>query len=47
MIAYLSGLIIDKDEKSLTILAGGIGYRVFVTTDLLTEAVGDQKIQLC
>ena len=46
MIAYLSGLIIDKDEKSLTILAGGIGYRVFVTTDLLTEAVGDQKIQL-
>jgi len=46
MIAYLSGLIIDKDEKSLTLLAGSIGYRVFVTTDLLTESKTDQKIQL-
>lgn len=46
MISYLSGLIIDKDEKSLTVLTGGIGYRVFSTTDLLTEAKEDQKIQL-
>ena len=46
MIAYLSGLIIDKDEKSLTALAGGLGYRVFVTTDLLTEVMENQKIQL-
>lgn len=46
MIAYLSGLIIDKDEKSLTVLAGSVGYRVFVTTDLLTDVKSDQKIQL-
>ncbi|MFH0838110.1 MAG: Holliday junction branch migration protein RuvA [Patescibacteria group bacterium] len=46
MIAYLSGLIIDKDEKTLTVLAGGIGYRVFVTADLLTEAKADNKVQL-
>ena len=46
MIAYLSGLIIDKDEKSLTVLTGGIGYRIFVTTDLLTEAKTDHKVQL-
>lgn len=46
MIRYLSGLIIDKDEKSLTVLAGSIGYQVFTTTDLLTEVVPDQKVQL-
>lgn len=46
MIGYLSGLIIDKDEKTLTVLTGGIGYRVSVTIDLLTEAKVDQKIQL-
>ena len=46
MIAYLSGLIIDKDDKSLTVLTGGIGYRVFATTDLLTEATEDRNIQL-
>ncbi len=46
MIAYLSGLIIDKDEKSLTVLAGGLGYRVFGTTDLVAEATEDEKIQL-
>ena len=46
MIAYLSGLIIDKDEKTLTVLTGGIGYQVTVTTDLLTEAKSDHKVQL-
>jgi len=46
MIAYLSGLIIAKDEKTLTVLTGGIGYRVFVTIDLLTEAKTDHKVQL-
>jgi Holliday junction DNA helicase RuvA len=46
MIGYLSGLIIDKDEKSLTVLTGGIGYCVSVTTDLLTEAKEDHKVQL-
>jgi len=46
MIAYLSGLIIDKDEKSLTVLTSGVGYRVFGSTDLLVEAKIDHKIQL-
>jgi len=46
MIGYISGLIIDKDEKSLTVLTGGVGYRVFVTTDLLVEAKMDHKVQL-
>ena len=46
MIAYLSGLIIDKDEKSLTVLAGGLGYRVFVTSDLLADARPEEKAQL-
>lgn len=46
MIGYISGLIIDKGVKSLTVLTGGIGYRVFVTTDLLAEAKTDHKIQL-
>lgn len=46
MIGYLSGLIIDKDKKLLTVLTGGIGYRVHVTTDLLMEAKEDHKVQL-
>lgn len=46
MIGYLAGLIIDKDQRTLTVLAGGVGYRVFVTTDLLAEIKTDHKIQL-
>lgn len=46
MIAYLTGLIIDKDERSLTVLTNGVGYRVFVTTDLVADTKADQKVQL-
>ena len=46
MIGYISGLIIDKDEKSLLVLTGGIGYRVFSTTNLVAEAKIDHKVQL-
>ena len=46
MIGYLSGLIIDKDQRTLTVLAGGVGYRVFVTADLLAEAKIEHKLQL-
>lgn len=46
MIGYLAGLIIDKDQRSLTVLTGGVGYRVFVTTDLMAEAKADHKVQL-
>jgi len=46
MIGYLNGLIIDKDEKYLIVLAQNVGYKVAVTTDLLAMAKTDQKIQL-
>jgi len=46
MIGYISGLIIDKDEKSLLVLTGGIGYRVFSTVNLVAETKIDHKIQL-
>jgi len=46
MIGYISGLIIDKDEKSLLILAGNVGYKVFVPTNVLSESKMDHKTQL-
>lgn len=46
MIAYLSGLIIDKDERSLILLVNGVGYRVFATSDLLASIQIDQKLHL-
>ncbi len=46
MIGYLSGLIIDKDEKSLLVLVQGIGYKVFSTSELAAQVKTDQKIQL-
>jgi len=46
MIGYLNGLIIDKKNKSLLVLAGNIGYKVFVPEELATSAKTDQKIQL-
>lgn len=46
MIGYINGLIIDKNEKALLILAQSVGYEVFVPTGLLAEAVIDKKIQL-
>lgn len=46
MIGYISGLIIDKDEKHLIVLTQGVGYKVAGTTDLLATAQTDQKTQL-
>ncbi|MBU0576987.1 Holliday junction branch migration protein RuvA [Patescibacteria group bacterium] len=46
MIGYINGLIIDKDEKWLLVLAQNIGYKVFTTTDLAANAKVDSKIQL-
>jgi Holliday junction DNA helicase RuvA len=46
MIGYLSGLIIDKDPTSVLVLTGGVGYRVFATSDLIATAKSDHKIQL-
>ncbi len=46
MIGYISGLIIDKNNKSLLVLANGIGYNVSVTADFLAECRIDTKTQL-
>jgi len=46
MYAYINGLIIDKAEKWLIILAQNVGYKIYTTTDLLSKTKVDQKIQL-
>ena len=46
MYAYINGLVIDKNERALVVLAQSIGYKIFVPTDLLAKAEIDQKIQL-
>ncbi len=46
MIRYLTGLIIDKNERSITLLVGGIGYQVFTTTDFVSQAKVDEKTHL-
>lgn len=46
MIGYINGLIIDKDEKSLLVLAQSIGYKVYTTTELIANTKPEQKIQL-
>ena len=40
MIAYISGKIVQKTDKSIIISAGGIGYQVFVSTDVLARSPG-------
>src|SRR3989338_3762058 len=43
MIALITGEIVEKEEKSLVVLAGGVGYRVVVLPTLLGRALtGDQ-----
>lgn len=46
MIAYLSGLIIAKTDRSLIILVSGIGYRVFATNDILAEVKNGEVVEL-
>lgn len=46
MIGYINGLIIDKEEKTLLVLAQNIGYNIFATTELISTVSVDQKIQL-
>lgn len=43
MIAHLTGTIIQKTDKSLIISVGGVGYQVFVSTDILSRspAIGE------
>jgi holliday junction DNA helicase RuvA len=46
MIAYLTGLVLGKNEKSLIVLAQSVGYKVHAPTEVLAKAEEDQKIQL-
>ncbi len=46
MIGYINGLIVDKDEKTLVVLAQSVGYNISATTELISNAKIDQKIQL-
>lgn len=43
MISFLTGKIIDTDDRSLTVLAGSVGYRLFCPQSLLIGySIGDQ-----
>jgi len=46
MIAYLSGTIIKKQEKSIIVNTGQVGYEARVTGNLLSEIHEDEKIEL-
>ena len=46
MIGYINGLIIDKDEKRLLVLAQSIGYDIKVTAEKFAVSKVDQKVQL-
>lgn len=46
MIAYLSGTIYEKDKQTLTLVAGGVGYKIFVSNKLLEELKIEQAIEV-
>lgn len=46
MIGYISGLIIDKEEKTILVLAQSVGYNIKANTDLIAQSKIDTKIQL-
>lgn len=46
MIAYLKGTIIEKDEKSVILLAGNIGYKILLHENFLSNIKKTQEIEL-
>lgn len=42
MLAYIDGVIVRKDSHALVVVAGGIGFRVFVLAHSLSASVGDR-----
>ncbi|OGB74847.1 Holliday junction DNA helicase RuvA [candidate division Kazan bacterium RIFCSPHIGHO2_01_FULL_49_10] len=46
MIASVSGRVVSKGLDHLVVEAGGIGYLVFTTTDILTTTVINDEIRL-
>lgn len=46
MISYLTGIIINKGKNYIIVNVNGIGYKVFVSTNLLSEISISQEIEL-
>ena len=46
MIAYISGKVIDKDEESLIVSNGGVGWRIFVKDQLLSSVEVDADLEI-
>lgn len=46
MISYLEGTVKSKGINYLVILTGGVGYKVFVPVDILSNAANSEKIAL-
>ena len=46
MIAYLKGIIIEKDEKSVILLAGNVGYKILLHENFLSKIQKTQEIEM-
>jgi len=46
MIEQIKGIVTAKGEKSLTILVGGVGLRVWTTNEIISKAQHGETIQL-
>lgn len=45
MISYLNGKILNKRESFVIVVVGGIGYKVFVNSSILSEVNGGQEVE--
>ncbi|MFH1867277.1 MAG: Holliday junction branch migration protein RuvA [Patescibacteria group bacterium] len=46
MIAQILGKVAGKTERSIIVVAGGVGYEVFCTTDLLSKLADGAEVTL-
>ena len=46
MIARLSGIVVDREDKSLVVEAGGVGYRVAVLSNLQNKVAEGDEVSL-
>ncbi len=46
MIAYLEGKILNKGKDFIVLKTGSIGYKVFVNSNLLSEIITSEEIEL-
>ena len=46
MISHIRGKIIHKEEKYLIVEAGGLGYKVFTTGEIVEKTILDREISL-